>query len=319
MDVNPEVARELVSAYADAADRHDDEARAYACGQIEDFIGDTDDDTPDEVLLPLLDLPLDNITLPLLSSVSAMLRRRGPGVVEPLLVAAVGEGLPEVSLSDVVGVAGAVGALLEAATRSPGASPRVENALSVLDALPYGDLILGLVEVLEGRRDEHVKQVASEMLVDIGDDAVNELTKSLRDGDADYWAADTLAEIKARRDESHGSDEDAADIDDDWTDGEADAGETGADEGDAGQEADAGNEDEDAAGDRPVDEVTDGPPLDESPAAGADAADRQRPRDDDPARSSSTPPPVIGPDPSRLEADYDAFLRRFDEETGRQE
>ena len=310
MDLSPDVSRELVFAYTDAAERDDDDDRAYAAAQIEDFVDDTDDDTADEVLIPLLDLPLDGITLPLLSAVSAMLRRRGPGVVEPLLVAAVGEGLPEVGLSDVVGVAGAVGALLEAATRSPGASPRVENALSVLDALPYGDLILGLVEVLESRRDDHVKQVASEMLVDIGDDAVDELTASLRDRDAGLWVADTLAEIKARQGEEWRHDSGEADGGDeeegDWAEADAPDEEEGEwAEADAGPgEGEAENADH-AAG------------AGEDAGAGGQSAAPRPATPADAESSPADPPPIAGPDPGRLDADFDAFRRRFDEETRR--
>ncbi|HMK93380.1 MAG TPA: hypothetical protein VK576_10305 [Thermoleophilia bacterium] len=313
MDLSPDVSRELVFAYTDAAERRDDEDRAYAFAQIEDFIADTGDDTPDDVLIPLLDLPLEGITLPLLSAVSAMLRRRGPGVVEPLLVAAVGEGLPGVTLRDVVGVAGAVGALLEAATRSPGGSPRVENALSVLDALPSDDLIRGLVWVLESRRDDHVKQVASDMLVDIGDDAVDDLTTSLRDRDADLWVADTLAGIKARQGEDWRND--PGDDDDDgakdgWA-GDADADvDTRADAHDGARDGHADKHRGDAGAGVAGEHAGLG--------AGGQGADlRSAPRVD-PAASPTDPPPIVGPDPGRLDADFDAFRRRFDEEAGRE-
>ena len=63
-----------------------------------------------------------------------------------------------------------------------------------------GDLILGLIEVLEGPGDERLKQAASEMLVDIGEPAVERLKTSLRDRDAEPWVVDTLVEIRDRRD-----------------------------------------------------------------------------------------------------------------------
>jgi len=200
MDPDVAVARQLVYALTDALDEGDPEALEYAEQQLADFVDETDDGTADEVLVALLDLPLDATTLPLLNEVSAKLARRGPGVVEVLLGAVLGEAPPGLSLRDVISVAGAVGALLEAATRSPDVPPRTENALSMLDAMAEGDLILGLIEVLEGPADERLKQAASEMLVNIGEPAIERLKMSLRDRDAKPWVVDTLVDIRERRD-----------------------------------------------------------------------------------------------------------------------
>jgi len=294
MDLSPDVARELVFAYTDAAERGDDDDQAYAAEQIEGFLDDTDDDTPDDVLIALLDLPLDGDTLPLLTETSARLRRRAPGVVEPLLAAAVGEGLPELGIGDVVTVAGAVGALLEAATRNPDTPPRVENALSILDAMSLGDLILGLVEVLEGHGDDRLKRAASDALVEIGPEAVDELTMSLRDRDAAPWVVDTLGEIKARASEGWRG-EDEADEDDEtgWSD------DTDVD----GDEADAAEADVD------VDAVVDDDVPDDALSAEAGPGA---------AAPGDAVDPAAGRPPSsdRIAADYDDFLERFKRETG---
>ena len=199
MDADVAVARQLVDAYADALEEADAEGQQYAVEQLAEFVDEADDTTSDEVLVALLDLPLEPGTLAILNEVSAKLGRRGPGVVEALLEAALGDAPPELSLRDVVSVAGAVGALLEAATRSPSVPPRTENALSVLEAMPEGDTVLGLIEVLEGPKTR-LKKAASELLVEIGDAAVERLQMSLHDRDAKPWVTDTLVDIRERRD-----------------------------------------------------------------------------------------------------------------------
>ncbi len=199
MDPDVAVARQLVYAFTEALDDGDRDAQDYAEQQLAEFVDEADDGTADEVLTALLDLPLDSSTLPLLNEVSAKLVRRGPGVVEALLRAALGDAPPELSVRDVVSVAGAVGALLEAATRSPDVPPRTENALSVLNAMGQSDLILGLIEVLEGPA-ERLKQTAYEMLVEIGEPAVERLQMSLHDRDAKPWVVDALVDIRERRD-----------------------------------------------------------------------------------------------------------------------
>jgi len=211
MDGDVTVARQLVDAYCDALEQGDSEAQDYAEEQLADFVDEIDDSTPDQVLVALLDLPLDAGTLALLNEVSAKLGRRGPGVVEALLAAALGDAPPELSVRDVVSVAGAVGALLEAATRNPNASPRTDNACSVLDAMPEDEVILGLIEVLEGPAGDRLKRAASEMLVDIGDPAVEVLQMSLRDRDAEPWVTDTLVDIREGRDPAPADEAYAAD------------------------------------------------------------------------------------------------------------
>lgn len=79
MDADVTVARQLVDAYCDALEQGDSEAQDYAEEQLADFVDEIDDATPDEVLVALLDLPLDAATLALLNEVSAKLGRRGPG------------------------------------------------------------------------------------------------------------------------------------------------------------------------------------------------------------------------------------------------
>jgi len=101
MDPDVAVARQLVDAFTDALDEGDPDAQEYAEEQLADFLDDTDEGTADEVLVALLDLPLDADTLPLLNEISARLARRAPGVVEALLEAVLGEAPPELSLRDV--------------------------------------------------------------------------------------------------------------------------------------------------------------------------------------------------------------------------
>ena len=198
MDSGAEVARQLVDAFDDAFEHGDTDAQDYAVEQLDEFIGEIDDDSGDEVLVTLLDLPPGPAGRPLLDEVARKLARRGPGVVEALLVAVFGQAPPELRLSDIISVAGAVGALLEAATRNPNVPPRAGNALTILNAMALGDLVLGLVEVLEGGVDERLKRAASEMLVDIGEPALERLTASLRDRDAAPWVVDTLVDIRDR-------------------------------------------------------------------------------------------------------------------------
>ncbi len=291
MDPDVAVARQLVYAFNDACEEGDPDALAYAEQQLAEFVDDIDDGTPDEVLVALLDLPLDESTLPLLSEVSTRLTRRGPGVVEALLGAALGDAPPGLSLRDVVSVAGAVGALLEAATRSPDVPPRTENALSVLDALAEGDRILGLIEVLEGP-DERLKRAASEMLVDIGEPAVERLEMSLRDRDAAPWVVDTLVDIRERRDPGR-RDDDALD---------------------AAAYDDADDEPVDSADDQPADSADD-EPADEAGDGASDEAVDELP-DDAPAGEGPAGAPAPLPAADHIERDYDAFVERFKRETG---
>ena len=199
MDAEVAVARQLVDAFTDALATGDGDARAYAERQLADFVDELDEAVADETLVALLDLPLDGGTFSLLHDVSARLARRGPGVVGHLLETAVGDAPPELSVRDVVSVAGAVGALLEAATRSPDLPDRVANAFSVMDAMAQGDLIAGLIGVLATARGERLKRAAAELLVEIGGPAVGPLETSLGDPAAGPWAADILIDIRERR------------------------------------------------------------------------------------------------------------------------
>ena len=311
MDADVTVARQLVDAYCDALEQGDSEAQDYAEEQLADFVDEIDDATPDEVLVALLDLPLDAATLALLNEVSAKLGRRGPGVVEALLEAALGDAPPELSLRDVVSVAGAVGALLEAATRNPNASPRTDNACSVLDAMPEGDVILGLVEVLEGPAGDRLKRAASEMLVDIGDAAVERLQMSLRDRDAEPWVTDTLVDIREGRDLALADEAYAADQpEDDVADAQTHDGASATDEAedDESDEADESDDDED---NDVVDEPQAVDPADADNAQSVDPADTDEPQAVDPA---DTPGGL--PSADAIDRGYDDFIARFKRETG---
>jgi len=297
MDGDVTVARQLVDAYCDALEQGDSEAQDYAEEQLADFVDEIDDSTPDQVLVALLDLPLDAGTLALLNEVSAKLGRRGPGVVEALLAAALGDAPPELSVRDVVSVAGAVGALLEAATRNPNASPRTDNACSVLDAMPEDEVILGLIEVLEGPAGDRLKRAASEMLVDIGEPAVGLLQMSLRDRDAEPWVTDTLVDIREARGPASADEGYAAGrIEDDEADAQTDDGASSTDEAEDGEPDEAGESDDDGeseSGDEP-----DGNDVGDAPG-------------DDPADT-----PERLPSADAIDRGYDDFIARFKRETG---
>jgi hypothetical protein len=288
MDADVTVARQLVDAYCDALEQGDSEAQDYAEEQLADFVDEIDDATPDQVLVALLDLPLDTDTLALLNEVSAKLGRRGPGVVEALLAAALGDAPPELSLRDVVSVAGAVGALLEAATRNPNASPRTDNACSVLDAMPEDEVILGLIEVLEGPASDRLKRAASEMLVDIGDPTVELLQMSLRDRDAEPWVTDTLVDIREGRDPAPADEVYVAD-------------QTEDDESDGGDESDGDD----------VDEALGDGPAETDYAQRADPSGTDEPPAGDPADT-----PGRLPSADAIDRGYDDFIARFKRETG---
>lgn len=280
MDSGAEVARQLVDAFDDALEHGDDDAREYAVEQLDDFIDEIDDNTDDAVLVALLDLPPDPTSRPLLDQVTRKLARRGPGVVEALLGAALGDAPPELHLSDIISVAGAVGALLEAATRNPNVPPRAGNALAILEAMERGDLVLGLVEVLEGGAGERLKRAASEMLVDIGEPALERLTRSLRDRDAGPWVVNTLVAIR----DGHKVEYDGLDGDD-----------SGADDPGAADSDDVGDDD---TGD------------DASATAAAPTAPAAT------ATGAASPPAAAPPAGVDIDREFADFLDKFKRETG---
>ena len=295
MDPVVAVARQLVDAFTDALGVGDAEGREYAEEQLDEFIDELDDTSPDEAFVALLDLPLDGSTLPLLNAVSRKLARRGPGVVEPLLDAALRQAPPEIGVRDIVSIAGAVGALLEAATRRPDLPVRTENAISVMHAMAQGDLILGLIEVLEGPADERLKHAAGEMLVQIGEPAVERLEMSLSDRDAQPWVADILVDIREERE--YGDDDPTMAADGDLEPDEA--------------------ADEDLELDGVADDDLE---PDDDPAAG-DAREAGATTDaGDEGAATSTVDPAGGAAPLPVSDDidrgYDAFLERFKRETG---
>jgi hypothetical protein len=301
MDGSLDVARELVYAYTDALESGDADAEAYATEQIDAFIDEIGDDSDSAPFVELLDLPLNETTLALLSEVGGELRRRGPAVVEALLAAAVGDGPPDLSVSDVLSVAGAVGALLEALTRYPDTPPRVENALAVLKGMDRDDLILGLIEVLEGKGDDRLKQAAYDTLVEIGGPALDELRLSLKDRDAKPWVVEALGEIEARPAGTTGVDRErpGGAAPEDWLEPASAAPEDWAEPAD---------EDVNDVSDAAVDEDVEPDEAADEPADG-DMADA-----DGSAEAADTAPGV--PDDGRLDDEYKAFLERFKRETG---
>jgi len=301
MDAELAVARQLVDAFTDALGTGDLDAREYAEQQLTDFVDELDDGTADATLAALLDLPLDEGTFSLLHDVSTRLARRGPGVVAVLLETALGEAPPELSLRDVVTVAGAVGALLEAAARRPDLPDRTANACSVMDAMAQGDLILGLIEVLEAPGGERLKRAAAEMLVDIGEPAVARLEMSLHDRDAEPWVSDVLIDIREGRE--GGSDTARADEDDVACEGIPD---------------DAPADDAAVGDTRAADAIPDDTSAYEAPLGDAPGKD---PASDDGAPTAvASDDPAGGPAPlpgaGDIDRDYEAFVDRFKRETG---
>jgi hypothetical protein len=317
MDAEVAVARQLVDAFDDALETGDADARESAEQQLADFVDELGDGTADEALVALLDLPLDEGTFSLLHEVSGKLVRRGPGVVGLLLETALGDAPPELSVRDIVSVAGAVGALLEAATRRPDLPDRTANAFSVMDAMARGDLILGLIEVLEAPGNERLKRAAAEMLVEIGEPAVARLEMSLRDRDAEPWVTDVLVDIREERelapdapgaelddtDDAAGDDDtdDAAEIDDVPDETAADVIDDAAEDGDV-PDQNAADVIDDAAAD---------------PTSHDDSADTAAaPSDSAVAGNDPAGGPAPLPGPGDIDRDYDAFLDRFRRETG---
>ena len=228
-----EVARQLVDAFDDALEHGDDDAREYAVEQLDDFIDEIDDNTDDAVLVALLDLPPDPTSRPLLDQVTRKLARRA-GVVEALLGAALGDAPPELHLSDIISVAGAVGALLEAATRNPNVPPRAGNALAILEAMEQATFVRRSSRSLKAG-PASASSEPSEMLVDIGEPALERLKRSLRDRDAGPWVVNTLVAIR----DGHKVEYDGLDGDDSGADdpGAADSDDVGDD--DTGDDASA--------------------------------------------------------------------------------
>ena len=82
------LARQLTDAYGEARTREDQD---YACDSIAEYLSEFRDAAPSEALLAILDLPLTAETYPLVDEAQVALAARGPGVVELLLEAVLGD------------------------------------------------------------------------------------------------------------------------------------------------------------------------------------------------------------------------------------
>ena len=198
------LARQLTDAYGEARTRADQD---YACESVAEFLSEFRDAAPSEALLAILDLPLTAETYPLVDEAQVALAARGPGVVELLL---------EAVLGDVYDPDG----------------PAPERAAETLDLMDPGEASLGLCQVLCGRGDDQLKGAAVDGLVALGGLAEPDLVVAMGDRVGGEWARAALEQLRFER-EHPGllADEEAEPEDDDE--------EPAAEDDDAAGEADS--------------------------------------------------------------------------------
>ena len=165
------LARQLTDAYGEARTREDQD---YACESIAEYLSEFRDTAPSEALLALLDLPLTAETYPLVDEAQVALVARGPGVVELLLKAVLG---------DVYDPDG----------------PAPQRAAETLDSMDPREASLGLCEVLCGRGDDQVKAAAIDGLVALGGIAEPDLVVTLDDRVGGEWARAALEQLRFER------------------------------------------------------------------------------------------------------------------------
>jgi HEAT repeats len=168
------LARQLADAFEEAQTREDQE---YAAEAIDDFLSEHDHYAPDEALIALLDLPMAQLTWPLVDSVEATLAERGMSAIWPLLEAIDGR-------------------VYDHGGQTPA------RALETLGAMREADVIRGLVNLLAGAADDELKAAAVKVLVGAGKSAVPALEEALQDPAARRWAEDALGDIRAAREEA---------------------------------------------------------------------------------------------------------------------
>ena len=280
------LARQLTDAYGEARRRADQD---YACESIAEYLSEFRDAAPSEALLAILGLPLTAETYPLVDEAQVALAARGPGVVELLLEAVLGD-----------------------VYDPDGSAP--ERAAETLDLMDPGEASLGLCEVLCGRGDDQLKGAAVDGLVALGGVAEPDLVRTLDDPVGGDWARASLEQLRFEREHPgmlDGDDlspttammgpDDGADVDDEA--------------GDAAVEDVLGEPEADAEvlaleGDGAGDEAVAGPAEGERPAGGSGPAV---------TAGDATPdgaPGVVGPDQGLVDDAYDDFLRRFEQESG---
>jgi len=168
------LARQLADAFEEA---QTPEGQEYAAEAIDDFLSDHDHYAPDEALIALLDMPMTKLTWPLVDSVEATLAERGLSAVWPLLEAIDGR-------------------VYDHGGQTPA------RALETLGAMREADVIRGLIDVMAGAADDHLKAAAVKVLVRTGEPAVTALEDALQDPAARRWAEDALGDIRAAREEA---------------------------------------------------------------------------------------------------------------------
>jgi hypothetical protein len=228
------LAAELVGIYRDARTTEDEE---FAADAIDDLLDEIDDDTDDEVLVALLDLPETELTAPLVEDAVCMLADAGADMVERLLLLGLENGDP---ISD--------------------------RARDALDRMDDDQLADGLFEILAGDGTDQLRRLAAAALVALGHAGAARLQEAFDDP----WTRDLAEAAVAER------------------------------------------------GTRPCDDGGPAAPLrderrGEREGAGESDDETHDAADQSEDESPSEPEPVHPPDDG-LEAEYRAFLERFERE-----
>jgi len=238
------LAAELVGIYRDAPTLEDEE---YAAEAIDDLLDALDDDSDDEALVALLDLPETELTAALIDDAISMLADTGSRVVERLL---------DVALT--------------------GVEPTAPRALDALDRMDGHESADGLYAVLAGRGPEDLRRTAADELVALGHAGVSRL----QDAFDDPWTSELVQAAVEAAGAAGGS---PAPL---------------VEESLAAADASAA-----AAADEPPPLPAEPPPTQHSVAAPV-------------GDSIVGPTRPLGPDEDALEAEYRAFLERFERESG---
>ena len=178
--------------------------------------------------------------------------------------------------------------------------PASERAAETIDELPRGEASLGLTEVLCGDGDDALKGAAVDGLVALGGLAEPDLVAILDDPEGGEWAVAALEQIRFEFEHP------GAGVDDELDDEEPDDDADGELDDDGRRRAPMRRTDAvelDDAAERDADAVVDGvagPALDGEPGEAPGPASE----------------PVTGPDGGVVDAAYEDFLRRFEEDGG---
>lgn len=285
------LARQLTDAYGEARKRKDQD---YACESVAEFLSEFRDAAPSEALLAILDLPLTAETYPLVDEAQVALAARGPGVVELLLEAVLGD-----------------------VYDPDGSAP--ERAAETIDLMDPGEASLGLCQVLCGRGDDQLKGAAVDALVALGGLAEPDLVVTMGDRVGGEWARAALEQLRFQRehpeltadDEAEPEDEvaepedDVAVPEDEVAEPTADDEEPTAQDDDVPGESATGADDED----EPVDADDD-----RLPAGTSEPAEPAFPSGNAAAGPAGSRPP--GPDQALVDDTYEDFLCRFEQDSG---